>query len=368
MSDNHFPNDPAGAFYALHFPEFSSTWAGANPYGDGFCLGSETGQIVLVNTGLQRLSEFLQASPSGEAVNNAAYSQKWLAVTTRKDINFIGPLLSKAQGINLVTFCGGGRDVAVAPVSGHFVIPLGPDGIMFVQPGIGEKDPVTISKSENSQLNFSRVLALQGERGNDVIVCAGRRGGLGYSNYREGIRGHALHTVTFNGLDFVDVCSVATPDKPLAVVAAAKDGGLVFFDDILTDKAPKTLKYKGVSGTVYRVLAAQGNIYLLTSKGLFGLFGLATTFLRGARASHVSTDILKLPVKASDANIVGDRWLLAVGADEILRFDTEKIPKAPENGAVAKKDDEGEQPQEIQTQPRWEESGFEQKSEYMAAV
>jgi hypothetical protein len=368
MNDNHFSNDPAGAFFALHFPEFSSTWAGANPSGDGFCLGSETGQVVLVNVNLQRLSEFLQASPSGEAVNGVAYSRKWLAVTTRKDINFIGPLDSKAQSKELVTLCGGAHDVVVAPVSGHFVVPLGPDGIMFVQPGIGEKDPVTICKSENSRLNFSRVLALQGERGNDVIVCAGRRGGLGYSNYREGIRGHALHTVTFNGLDLVDVCSVPTPEKPLAVVVAAKDGSLVFFDDILTDKAPKTLKYKGVRGTVYRVLASKGNIYVLTSKGLFGLFGLANTFLQGPRSIRVTTDILKLPVKASDANIVGDKWLLAVGADEILRFDTDKIPKSPKNGAVGKKDDVGEQPEEIQAQPRWEESDFEQRSECMAAV
>ncbi len=239
---------------------------------------------------------------------------------------------------------------------------------MFVKPGIGENDPVIISKSEKSGLNFCRALALPGERGNDVVVCAGRRGGIGYTEYREGIRGHTLHTATFNDLDLVDVCSVATPEKPLAVVAAAKDGSMVLFDNILTDKAPKTLKFKGVKGTVYRILSTQGDIYLLTSKGLFGLFRLATRFLDGATLHGSNTDILRLPMAAADANLVDQKWLLAVEDDILLRFDLEKMPKSPENGAIAHKDDSWEEPVQIMTQPQWDESSFEQTSANMAGA
>ena len=40
----------------------------------------------------------------------------------------------------------------------------------------------------------------------------------------------------------------------LVVAAAAKDGSLVLFNDILTERNPQTVKFKGVQGTVYRLL------------------------------------------------------------------------------------------------------------------
>lgn len=366
------------------------TWAGANPIEEGFCLGSETGNIVLTDAAFQRRSDYLRSSASGEAINSLAYSQNWLAVVTRKDINFIGPFSPTSQSTELVTLLGGGRDVVVAPISGHFVIPLGADGVMFVKPGIGENDPVTISKSEKSDLNFYRVLALPGMQGTDVVVCAGRRGGLGYTDYREGIRGHMLHTVSFSNMDFVDVCSVATPEKPWAVVAAAKDGSLVFFDDIVNDKTPKTIKFRGIHGAVYRILSVQGNIYLLTSKGLFCLIQLAASFQNGETLHHFTTDILRMPIEAADANVVGKKWLLAVGADAVFRFDLEKLPKATEKGFIGEHNGASkcryeantpslrtqakqsapngrEQPDEVKAQPRWAESSFEQKFENMTA-
>src|SRR5262249_33559282 len=147
-----------------------------------------------------------------------------------------------------IRFIGGALDAAVAPTSGHFVIPLGTDGVMFIRPGSGENDPVTISRSKTSNLNYCRAAALSAPQRDDIIVCAGRRGGLGFADYRDGIRGHMLHTVTFPDLDLVDVCSMAVPEKPLAVLAAANDGTLVFFDNILTEKTPLTVRFKKVTG------------------------------------------------------------------------------------------------------------------------
>lgn len=367
--NEHFRNDPAGAFYALQLPEFGCTWAGASPSGQGFCLGSETGNIVHVDVAMQRRGDLHLASPSGEAINGIAFSRNWLAVTTRKDVSLIGPFMTDSSHMERVTFAGGGRDVTVAPTSGHFLVPLGPDGIMFLRPGTGENDPVLISRPEKSDLNFCRAIVLPREQAIDLVVCAGRRGGLGYAEYGEGTRGHTLHTVAFSDLDFVDICSIATHEKPLAVVAGARDGSLVFFEDILTDKAPKTIKFKGVKGTVYRVLSCNGNIFILTSKGLFGLIRLAATIAQGENPFRVTTDILALPVEASDANIVSNKWLLAVGADEVYRFDTEKIPIAPgDNGIIANNGSAGEQPEVGTSQPRWEDSCFQEELEYKASA
>jgi hypothetical protein len=365
MSDNVFPT---GACQSIHLPNFAITWVGANPLDEGFCFGSETGQIYFTDVEGLPVSPILLASASGESINGVAYSQNWLAATTRKDVNFIGPWEPRTQPRDVVSFFGGGNDVAVAPTSGHFVIPLGRDGVMFVKPGTGEKDPVTIGRSEKSSLNFCRVLALAGEGGNDVVVCAGRRGGLGFANYREGMRGLTMYSVTFKELDLVDICSLATPDKPLAVVAAAKDGSLVFFDNILTDKNPQMMKFPGVKGTIYRVLSSQGDIYLLTSKGLFGLLRLAARFIRGETLHHSTTEILRLSVQAADANTVAKNWLLAAEIDQVFKFDTENMSKSSENGSIAKQGDVWEEPEQLNTRPQWSESSLEQQSEIIATA
>lgn len=356
MNGIQVPNDPAGVFYAI--PMQAVSWAGQNPLGEGFCFGLESGGLVLTDT---------QGTPQGspgeadskEAVNGLAFSKGWLAVTTRADINFIGPGLQANQ--ERVVIDGGGLDVVVAPSSGYFVVPIGPAGIMFVKPGTTDKEPVIVSRSDKISLNYSRVLALPGPAGDDLIVSAGRRGGLGFADFKEWMGGHTLNSVKFPNLDLVDVCSMGG----FAVAAAAKDGSLVFFSDILTVRNPQAVKFKGVQGTVYRLLYAQGNLFVLTSKALYGLFGLAEQYLNSTGRRHIDAEILRFPIEASDANVVREKWLLAVGINCVLRFDIEKMPKSPQDG---RRNGQWERPEDIAAQPSWEESTFEQRSSNMATV
>jgi hypothetical protein len=206
---------------------------------------------------------------------------------------------------------------------------------------------------------------LKGEKETDLIVSAGRRGGVGITDFQEGIRGHVLHTVRFNDLDFVDLCSIATPDKQRAVAVAARDGSLVLFRDILTDKNPLTIKFKGVKGAVYRVLAARGDVYVLTSNGLFALFRLAETFHSGLRRGELTTHVLRLPIEAADANLVDQRWLLATGVDDLFKIDITRMPKSPEEAGEASWA-EPNAAEELDLVPLWEQSGFEQSSAQMA--
>ena len=290
MNGIQIPNDPAGIFYAIPMPGVA--WAGQNPLGEGFCFGLESGGLVLTDT-----QGTPQGSPGGadskEAINGLAFSKGWLAVTTRADINFIGP---GQRDREQVVIDGGGLDVVVAPRSGYFVVPIGPAGIMFVKPGITDKEPLLVSRSDKISLNYSSLLALPGPAEDDLIVAAGRRGGLGFVQFKEGTRGHNLNSVKFHDLDLVDVCSMGG----LAVAAAAKDGSLVLFNDILTERNPQTVKFKGVQGTVYRLLYARGDLFVLTSKGLYGLFGLAQQFLnstgRHSSMPRFSDCRLKLPM------------------------------------------------------------------------
>jgi hypothetical protein len=350
-----FPDDPAGIFHAIPTPGFAVSWAGENPLGEGFCFGSETGHLMLTDTLGKPVASLGEATESNEAVNGVAFSQNWIAVTTRSDINFIGPWLRGGREQRGVVIYQSALDVVVAPQSGQFVIPLGPAGIMVVKPGITDKDPVIISRSNKINLTFSRLLALPGPAGTDLIVCAGRRGGLGFTEFREGMRGHTLISVKLENLDLVDLCSMGG----LTVAATAKDGSLVLFRDILTDRNPQTVKFKGVEGTVYRLLYVRGDLFLLTSKGLYGLFGLAEQFLNDKGRRQFNSETLRIPIEASDANIVRGKWLLAVGVDFVFRFDLEKMPKSPQEGELT---GQWEEPEDIGVQPLWEESSFEQRA------
>jgi hypothetical protein len=358
MTGTFFPNDPEGAFQAIHMPDFGISWAGPNPFGEGFCFGSEAGHLVLTDTKGQPRSLLGRASASGEAVNGVAYSRGWLAVTTRKDLNFIPPLSVEPSHLDAVVIYGGAPDVIAAP-SGHFLIPLGRTGIMFAKPGMTEKDPVTISNAEKHGMNFCRVLAFNGDEEGDLIVAAGRRGGVGFTRFKEGMRGHLLNTVKFDMLDIVDICSIATAEHPRAVAAAGRDGSLVLFRDMVTDKKPLTFKFRRITGIVYRILGARGDLYLLTSNGLFAIFKLAERFLAGLSLRQITTDVLRLPIEAADANLVDQKWVLATGVDDLFRFDITKIPKSPGEGNDLAWE-EPSAPDELELSVQWEESGFEQ--------
>jgi hypothetical protein len=181
-----------------------------------------------------------------------------------------------------------------------------------------------------------------------------------------------LHTVQFHELDLVDVCSIAGPEKLRAVAAAGRDGSLVLFQDILTDRNPLTFKFSGVQGAVYRILSVSGDIYLLTSGGLFALFRLAERFLAGLAAGAFTTDVLRLPIEAADANLVHQRWLLATGVDQLFKFDLTKMPRSPEANGMPENGEaswaERSAPEMQDLKALWDESGFEQTSEPQAAA
>jgi hypothetical protein len=71
-----------------------------------------------------------------------------------------------------------------------------------------------------------------------------------------------------------------------------------------------------------------GDIYILTSFGLFMLSGLAERFLRGDLGDGIDTQILVLPMEGVDANLCGSEWLLVVRPDDVLRLDVRKLHAA----------------------------------------
>lgn len=327
------PSQALPGVQEIRFPDFEVSFAGAIGDND-FCFGSEDGKVLFTDEQGEPLGQPQQASASGEAINGIAASGDWLAITTRAEVNFvIEPSINTGSARKAVVPVGS-HGVSVAP-SGRFVIPLGHTGITFVSPSAGSEDRILITTTDKEGFSFYRLVALSGRNGDDLIVCAGRRGGIGISEFRDDLGCFGLNTVSFAGLDAVDVCSIATPTFPRAVAGLSRDGAVILIRDVLSDNVPMGIRFDSVIGTAYRILGAGGDIFLLTSNAMYVLSKLALRFLIGDSLNSM-TPVLTLPMKAADANLVRDRWLLAVLPEKVHKFDLDLMAQTAPllNGAI----------------------------------
>jgi hypothetical protein len=159
----------------------------------------------------------------------------------------------------------------------------------------------------------------------------------------------------------VDICPLAA-STPEGAAAVGRDGTLILFRDVLRDRNPSTVRYDSVQGTAYRLLCARGNLFLLTSKGLYVITGLVDHFLDGSRNKPV-TPVLVIPMEAVDANLGSNEWLWIVTSEGVLRFDVELLE------SIKPKDlTQGEIREQSPTRltPIWHEQRVEQESRAVA--
>lgn len=328
---------------------FEVSWVGHNPFADGFCYGSEDGRYLLTDDNGLDMGGPAKGSVSGEAINSVVRSGTWLAISTRAEINFIG----KPEGsgkMEAIVFPYGAHGVSVLP-DGHFVAPLGRTGLAVMRPDIHE--PVTLLEAKKDEFYFYRAVALHGTAGQNPLVCAGRLGGVGITEYVEGRQKQSLRTVTFDHLDVVDVCSIGTAEHPLAMAALDQDGAVILFRDALRDKKPLTMRCEAVTGRAYRLLSCKGDLYVLTSNGLYGLLSLAERYLNDVFAGGLLPLTFNDKMDAIDANMVRDRWLMVVLADEVRKYDVQLIHQEG-------RDLRGGEIREIQPTPEWNEQDMPQ--------
>lgn len=75
----------------MRLPDFAVCWAGPDPFGPGFCFGTEDGKLVFADEGGTPVYAPFHASRSGEAINGVAGWGKWIAVSTRQDVTVGSP-------------------------------------------------------------------------------------------------------------------------------------------------------------------------------------------------------------------------------------------------------------------------------------
>jgi hypothetical protein len=229
--------------------------------------------------------------------------------------------------------------------------------------------PLILGSDDADTPYFYSVINLRAGPGREILVCATRKDGVAALEFEGDKETYSLSTITFKGLDVVDVCALNPAADSLSVAALGRDGTLGLFRDVLVDKRPVTLKFGAVHGMAYRVLCCKGDIYVLTSKGIFVLGKLAERFLAGELSSGTITPVLPLPMDAVDACLAHDRWLLVVMADEVRKFDVElihqSIPQILANGTASHT--EMQDSQKILTRD-WKRHGLQQRSRQLAGV
>ena len=179
-----------------------------------------------------------------------------------------------------------------------------------------------------------RLITLPANGDRESLVFAARRAGVVVTRPDTEADRLDMSAITFGGLDVVDVCRM--PGAERGAIAAGIDGTIILFKDAFHDKQPGTIRYESIQGSVRRILSAGKYLFLLTSEGLYVIVGLVEHFLAGSEENPF-TPILVVPLRGSDANVVGDRWVLIVTPGGVLRLDIEllkqiKPPKDARDG------------------------------------
>jgi hypothetical protein len=312
-----------------------------------FCVGSLDGQLLFTDLeGRVTLESPGKGSVSGEAINGVARVGSLVAVSTRQELNFWP--ITKPQG----GYLPHGAHGVTATQSGYFIAPLGQDGILMAEPGARGDVELTAHMPGDESVYVYRLVSFRTETGEEAVACAARLGGIIAGRFSSAQTTHAMHTASFKNLDVVDLCRLEPDSGSLAVAALCRDGSLILFGDILSDKKPKTVKFQNVQGVAYRVAASRGDVYVLTSKGLYVLAKLGSRFANGELLGGVVTPVMPLPMAAVDMNLAWGRWLLVALPDEVRRFDVEQIHEyVPEH--IGQGEIQGFQPVALPLEPLW---------------
>jgi hypothetical protein len=302
-----------GLISELDLGDFKASWVGEFPPGQGVAFGAEDGRILLIDKDGKTT---YGTTETDEAINGLAFQANWMGVSTRNEIQFV----DLPQG-EYIPVRYGAHGVIMGP-DGHFLAPLGTNGLLFFKPMTGKNLPVTISRPRKSDFYFYRVISLTGASGQHVIAAATRRDGIAAMPFDSPERG--LHTLTFEALDAIDLCPLGK--SSLSVAALGKDGTIVMCRDVIEEtlkrQASVTTRFADIRGTAYRVLNGAGNLIVVTSQGIYFLGELVTNFLQGKTGP---VTILELPIKAIDANIVNENWLMIVTSRGAFKLDLRKL-------------------------------------------
>jgi len=136
--------------------------------------------------------------------------------------------------------------------------------------------------------------------------------------------------------DYVATCSIGNVEMPFAAVSMSRDGEVDFFVDILTEKTPLTWHFNHTQGigVAYSIVAIDGNLFIMTSTGIYVCVDIVERFLRGKLIVGVETVTVRhLPLEIIDFAFAYNTCMMVLVHDKVVRFHLNNL-LAPDHSIV----------------------------------
>jgi len=308
------------------------TWVGEMPWTGGFAYGDEEGWLRYSSVdGPLKSNMPLKVIDSDRAINQVAFNifreHKYIAACT-------------ASNIAIHRVGEGGQRIAskLVDVGGHgiyptrwggFLAPLGPGGLASFYPGAdGKLDQHVLRHRNNFPYFYSMCRIGLTAEGKELWACAGRSGGLMAITLDEKGRLQVLRS--FQSVkkpkDYVSVCGIGNEQMPHATVSISRDGQVDFSENLIEDNTPLAWHFPETQGVAYSLFAADGNLFILTSKGMYACIDIVKSFLDGKlRAGSSLSHVRYLSLEAIDFTLLYHRWLMILQHNMVVRLDVREL-------------------------------------------
>ena len=303
------------------FPDQDITWAGECPWTGSLCFGTEDGELLLcrqVGNGVLLILPPIKVANG--AINDVAFWKEFVGISTPSEVVFARKSPSGDRIEPVIRTPDGAHGVLATP-AGHFFAPMGTAGLLRVDANKIPVGGVTIDKPDQATPYFYRLIYLGKAADQEILACAARTSGLLM------IRSDSDHMdvveLASQDVDFVDVCSMDSPEWPHAVVGLSWDGSLIFIRD-LSQAQPQALRLEELHGSPYSILSTDGHLFVLTSKRIVALPNLLTRYLQGDRLDH-PVPCRCTPIQAVDAYVSYGKHLLIVMDKEVRSFEIARL-------------------------------------------
>jgi hypothetical protein len=307
----------------IALPDFDIAWAGDGPWASGYWFGSDDGRIRFLGIGGSMDVGPYAVAPSGDAINGIAFAGDVMATSTRSEVVFLHVPRPGDGRVERAIFHGGSHGVT-ATQSGRLVASMGTNGILWLGPKTSGLQRVKLIGGATDAVNHYKIATLGSADGIDVIASAARRGGFTIVLLAEDGSVRDGRRLIAQGVDFVDVCSLNSKDHPLAAAALGIDGSIHLTHDVLKAPGSTTIRFNEIRGRAYRILCADGQIFMLTSRGLYTLLDLGSRFIE-QREIDGPTKVRWLELEAVDVSLTHDRSLLVVMPDCVYRIEIDSL-------------------------------------------
>jgi hypothetical protein len=295
----------------IQIPGEEITWAGEWPSTGGFCIGTVDGRIFYSKDAAGRGEvEGRPLAVAEEAINGVAFGKDFVGVRTRSEVSLYR-LLPSGDDVESVTRASRGAHSILATPAGQFLAPIGGDGMLCIDAGRVPQVGAWIDHARQSEPYYYQLIYLADSGDHQVLACAARTDGLLRIPFDKEKAGDRITGFAASDIDLIDVCSLSAPEWPFSVAGLGLDGSLILVENILEEPKALTLRFEEIRGTPYSLLSGEGHLFVLTSKELVILPGLASRFLHGERID-CPIHGYRTPIQAVDASIAYGEYLMIV--------------------------------------------------------